>query len=290
MRILLTNDDGIDAEGLAALERIARHFSDDIWIVAPDKERSGSGCSLSFSSPMRMFQKDERKFAVDGTPVDCVMIALHHLMEDNPPDLVLSGVNHGQNIAEDLIYSGTVSGAIQGCMAGIASISLSQAFGFARTSNKNSAHVMRDGVTRDGVTRDGVFKINWQTAEQHAPAIISQLLEQGWEKDVLVNVNFPDRLPEDVEGVSVTRQGRRDHPLLRMDARHDPRGRPYFWVGFNRFLSMPEVGSDLHAIYSGRISVTPIHLNLTHQPTHESLDARLNASFEVIAQAKKEKA
>ncbi len=265
MRILLTNDDGFEAAGLATLERIARNFSDDIWIVAPDKERSGSGCSLSFSDPMRLFQKDTQKFAVDGTPVDCVMIALHHLMEDNPPDLVLSGVNHGQNIAEDLIYSGTVAGAIQGCMAGIKSLSLSQAFGFATAQKKH----------------DKSFQINWQTAAHHAPAIIEQLLNQDWEKNVMFNVNFPDRQPEDVEGVSVTRQGRRDHPLLRMDARRDPRGRPYYWVGFRRFLSVPEEESDLHALYAGRISITPIHLNMTHHPTHERLSARLNSDFEM---------
>ncbi len=265
MRILLTNDDGIEAEGLAVLERIARRFSDDIWVVAPDKERSGSGCSLSFSSPMRLFQKDERRFAVDGTPVDCVMIAVHNLMQDQPPDLVLSGINHGQNVAEDLIYSGTVSGAIQGCMFGVRSIAISQSFGFSRAP-----------------------EINWQTAEHHAPLVISKLLEQDWERDLVMNVNFPDRAPDEVEGISVTQQGRRDHPLLRMVERRDPRGRPYYWVGFHRFLSVPEIGSDLHAVYAGQISVTPLHLNLTHQRMRESLSARLNSSFEVIQRAKKD--
>ena len=127
MRILLTNDDGVNARGLKLLESIARKFSDDIWIVAPTEEQSGAGHSLTLTKPVRLRRHDERRFAVTGTPTDAVMLALAHIMKDFPPDVVLSGINRGANLAEDVTYSGTVSAAMEGALAGVRSIALSQA-------------------------------------------------------------------------------------------------------------------------------------------------------------------
>ena len=249
-RILLVNDDGIDAEGLAVGRRIAQSLCDDVWVVAPNRERSGSGCSLSFQDPIRLEQRDEQTFSIDGTPVDCVMVALHHLMIDKKPDLIISGVNHGQNIAEDLIYSGTVSGAMQGLIADCFSVALSQAFGMS-----------------------GKPQLQWETAEHYAPKIIKTMVET--QTKGAFNINFPDRTIGDVEGVAMTHQGRREFPLLRMIARTDPRNRPYYWMGFNRHLFVPEEGSDIHAVYGGKISITPLQLNWTDS---EKL-AHLNSAF-----------
>ncbi len=248
MRILLTNDDGIDSPGLAVLETIARQLASDVWTVAPEDEQSGASRSLSFNTPLRMRQLADQRYAVGGTPVDCVLMAVSHLMKQKP-DLILSGVNRGHNIAEDVTYSGTIAGAMEGVMMGAPSIALSQAFGIA--------------------TRD---QPHWATAEQHAPALLRQLIKKGWPDDVLININFPDCPPDAVAGVQITRQGRRDHhPLMDVEKRADPRGQPYYWLRFHRRLSQPEQGSDLHAIYGGHISVTPLHLDLTHDPSRAQL-------------------
>lgn len=240
MRILVTNDDGIHAPGLIAAENIARALSDDVWVVAPETEQSGSSHSLTLSLPLRLREIGPKRFAVSGTPTDCVMMAARHVMTDYPPALVLSGVNRGSNIADDVTYSGTIAGAMEGTALGIPSIALSQAFGF--TANRD---------------------VNWSCAETHAPPLIRKLVEIGWPRDVLMNINFPDRAPEDVETVEVTSQGIRDQDTTVLDRRIDGRGVPYFWIGYRRVRSNPDEGTDLRAIYEGRISVTPLHLNLT---------------------------
>ncbi len=171
MRILLTNDDGIHAEGLKSLEAIARALTDDIWIVAPEYEQSGASRALTLADPIRVRREGERRWAVAGTPTDCVMLGVRELVEGAAPDLVLSGVNRGQNIAEDVTLSGTVAGAIEGMALGIPSIALSQAmFQF----------------------HDGVVPY-WETAEHFGPGIVKRLLEVGWPTDVVMNVNFPSR-------------------------------------------------------------------------------------------------
>lgn len=267
-RILLVNDDGIDAKGLEVSENIARALCDDVWVVAPNKERSGAGCSLSLSDPIRLEQREEKRFAVDGTPVDCVMVALQHLMAENQPDLIISGVNQGQNIAEDLVYSGTVSGAVQGLIAGCFSVALSQSIG------------MRGDST-----------YQWKTAEHFAPKIIQAIMEENHGQGAF-NINFPDRPIEEVEGIALTHQGRREYPLLRLIARTDPRNQPYYWVGFSRRLFVPEEGSDIHAVYGGKISVTPIGLNLTDEARlstlQESFSDKLTQATQGDIVAKKE--
>ncbi len=248
MRILCTNDDGIHAQGLECLVRIARALSDDVWVVAPHEEQSGAARALTLANPIRVREYDPRRFSVSGTPSDAVMMAIHKLMQGARPDLVLSGVNNGQNLAEDVTVSGTIAGAFQGMSLGIPSIALSL------------ARLQRD-------------KARWATPEAHAPAIIRKLIETGWPSDVVVNVNFPDLDPDDIAGVEVTRQGHRDDFKLFIEERKDLRGFPYFWYGYEGSLSNPPEGVDLRAVYDGRISITPLHLALTHEDSRRRLDA-----------------
>ena len=244
-RILLTNDDGIHAPGLTSLIKIAGELSDDVWIAAPENEQSGASHSLSLSNPLRSRQLSERKFAVSGTPTDCVILAVRHLIPDRAPDLVLSGVNRGHNIADDVTYSGTIAGAMEGTALGIPSIALSQAYGF-----------------------DGRSKINWKIAEHHVPDLISTFLARRWQEGVLLNINFPDGTVEGVKGVKASVQGKRDQSKLCIEQRADPRHEPYYWMMYERGESIPAEGTDLAAIENGYISVSPLHLNLTH---HEVL-------------------
>jgi 5'-nucleotidase len=248
LRILITNDDGIHAPGLIAAEKIARALTDDVWIVAPETEQSGASHSLTLALPLRLREIDARRFAVTGTPTDCVMMACAHVMKDAPPTLILSGVNRGSNLADDVTYSGTIAGAMEGCALGIPSIAMSQAYGFEPHSD-----------------------IRWNCGETHAPGLIRKLVEIGWPKDVLMNVNFPDRAPDAVAGTEITAQGKRDLQTAALERRIDARGFPYFWIGFKRVRSNPHEGTDLRAIYDGRISVTPLHLNLTEHGEVERL-------------------
>lgn len=254
-RILLTNDDGIRAPGLKSLRKIAAELSDDVWIAAPAEEQSGAGRSLTLHEPLRVRKVEDKAFAITGTPTDAVLMGVQDLITDKKPDLVLSGVNRGGNVAEDVTFSGTVAGAMQGMQLGIPSIALSQVYSYMP-----GAHVP------------------WETAETFGAPIIRKLLEEDWPKDVLINVNFPDRAPEDVREVEVTRQGRRDQGIVRADKRTDPRGINYYWIGFRGAPQSPLEGDDLHAVMGGRISVTPLHVDLTHLETHHRLKGVLGGA------------
>jgi 5'-nucleotidase len=243
MRILITNDDGIHAPGLAVCERIARELSDEVWIVAPEIDQSGVSHSLSLNDPLRLREISERHFAVKGTPTDCVIMGARHLMA-HKPDLVLSGVNRGRNAAEDVGYSGTVAGAMEGAVLGIPSFALSQSYSF---STKRMPP--------------------WETAVTHAPDLIRRVLAAGMPRNVLVNVNFPDCPPHEVAGVAVTCQGKRDQELLHIEARQDGRGNPYYWIAFGRGgIVGARAGSDLAALSEKRIAVTPLRLDMTDEP------------------------
>jgi 5'/3'-nucleotidase len=243
MRILVTNDDGVFSPGLKACEEIARVLSDDVWVVAPETDQSGVSHSLSLNDPLRLREIGKRHFAVKGTPTDCVIMAARHLLPGKP-DLVLSGVNRGRNCAEDVTYSGTVAGAMEGTVLGIPSFALSQAYTFSARRIPQ-----------------------WETAIQYAPDVIRRVLNAGMPRDVLVNVNFPDCAPEEVVGIAVAVQGKRDQELLHIEARHDGRGNPYYWVAFGPGgVSSAAPGSDLAALDEKRISVTPLRLDLTDEP------------------------
>jgi 5'-nucleotidase len=258
-RILVSNDDGIHAPGLAVAEKIARTLSDDIWVVAPETEQSGASHSLTLSLPLRLRNAGPQRFAVSGTPTDCVMMAGIHIMKDHLPDLVLSGVNRGFNVADDVTYSGTVAAAMEGAVLGIPSIALSQAIG----------------------GRDETEEL-WSCAEKHGPPLVKRLVEIGWPKDVLLNINFPALPPSKVTRIAVAAQGQRDQSMLRVDERQDARGRTYFWVGFKRIFSDPEPGTDLRAMVDGQISVTPLHLNLTELKEHRRLSALIDGPVKAL--------
>ncbi len=237
-RILLANDDGINAPGLEVLEAIAAELSDDVWIVAPEREQSGAGRSISLSHPLRMRELGRRRYAIEGTPADSVLMGVRHIMPD-APDLILSGVNRGQNIADDVTYSGTIAAAMEGTALGIRSMALSQSYGIAGRN------------------------VPWDTGRALGAGVVRDLVETKPEPGVLLNVNFPDCDVADVKGVQYTRQGQRDQNLLMLDQRTDARGREYFWIGFKRQQSNPPEGTDLHAVYNGHVSITPLHTNLT---------------------------
>ena len=251
MRLLLTNDDGIHAQGLAALESIAGSLSDDVWICAPEAEQSGASRSLTLAEPLRVRRLDERRFAVRGTPTDCVMLGIQYLIEGAKPDLVLSGVNRGLNAAEDVTMSGTVAGAIEGMALGVPAIALSQMMGPYR----------------------GDHREDFRPAEMFAPGLIERLVAAGWPADVILNINFPIATATPVGQVEVTRQGFRDVRTRFAEQRTDLRGRDYYWLGYRNEPSRPAEGTDLRAAYEGRISVTPLHIDLTHMATVHALRA-----------------
>lgn len=247
MRILLTNDDGIHAEGLAVLERIARTLTDDVWVVAPETDQSGFAHSLSISEPLRMRQIGDKHYALRGTPTDCVIMAVKRIMPE-PPDLVLSGVNSGANIADDVTYSGTVAGAMEGTLIGIRSIAISQAY-----------HFFDDGRV-----------VPWHTVETLAPDLLKKLINTDLPKGVFLNVNFPNCEPEEVQGVEVTSQGKYVHGLW-VDERKDGRNFPYYWLRFAKQEEPSRPGTDIHALANRMVSVTPLQLDLTAHETREYL-------------------
>jgi 5'-nucleotidase len=244
MRILVTNDDGINAPGLDVCAEIARALSDDVWMVAPEFDQSGVSHSLSLNDPLRMRKLDDRRFAIKGTPTDCVIMGVRHILDGKAPDLILSGVNRGQNAAEDVTYSGTIAGALESTILGIPAFALSQAYSAANRQNPF-----------------------WDTALAHGPGIIRKVLDRGIPRDVLVNVNFPDCAPGEVQGIAVTAQGKRDQEWLRIDARQDGRGNPYYWIAFSRGPRPPSRnGTDLRALSDHWISVTPLRIDMTDEP------------------------
>jgi 5'-nucleotidase len=252
MRILITNDDGIEAPGLDVLEHIAGGISKDVWVVAPETDQSGASHSLTLAEPLRMRDLAKRRYAVKGTPTDCVIMGVRYLLADHPPDLVLSGVNRGQNLADDVNYSGTVAGAIEGVLLGVKSVALSLAIG----QNETGAP-------------------KWETPMRHGTPLLRKLLKAGWPEGVVLNVNFPDCTPAKVKGMAVTSQGQRSPDALRIEDRLDTRGKPYYWVGIERRKGRPPKGTDLWAVQSGRISVTPLCLDFTDQQTRQRLAAKL---------------
>ena len=255
MRILVTNDDGIHAPGLSVAENIARALSDDVWVVAPENEQSGASHSLTLTMPLRVRAIENKRFAVNGTPTDCVMMAAMELMQDGRPDLVLSGVNAGSNMADDVTYSGTIAAAMEGCALDIPAIALSQSY-----------------------DEHGRERIDWSAAAAHGPALVKQLVEIGWPKGTLVNVNFPGCPAGEVAGVEASAQGLRALQNSMFDRRIDQRGRPYYWLGMRREVEAPEAGSDLHAVFNRKIAVTPLHLNLTETAVLEKFRRALAKS------------
>jgi 5'-nucleotidase len=245
LRILVTNDDGIHADGLEICEQIARTLSDDVWVIAPEYDQSGVAHSLSLNDPLRLRQIGERRFAVRGTPTDCIIMGARHVLNGHEPDLVLSGVNRGRNAGEDVIYSGTIAGAMEGTILGIPSLALSQAY----KSRSNQPPY-------------------WETSLRFAPDIIRRVLAEGIPRDVLLNVNFPDCPPGEIKEIRVTTQGRRRQERLHIDKRQDGRGNPYYWIAYVRQNAAKAADdSDLAALDERCIAITPLKLDMTDEPT-----------------------
>lgn len=245
-RILISNDDGVNAEGIGLLERIARTLCDDVWVVAPEVEQSGAGHSLSLHKPLRIRQVAEKKFAVDGTPTDAVLLGVMEILKDKKPNLMLSGINRGSNLAEDVTYSGTVSAAMEATLLEIPSIAF---------SNQISGTV------------------DWSVPEHYTAGLIQALTKTPLPTDRLLNVNFPAMPLAAIKGVKLCPQGRRklDDNL---DRRTDPQGRPYIWIGGQRTAGLREhPESDFEQISQGYITVTPISLDMTDYPMLVSLKA-----------------
>jgi 5'-nucleotidase len=233
MRVLVTNDDGIHSDGLDICAEIARALSEDVWVVAPEFDQSGVSHSLSLNDPLRLRQVGERRFAVKGTPTDCVIMGSRHILDGKGPDLILSGVNRGRNAGEDVIYSGTVAGAVEGTILGMPSIALSQAY---KSRSSEPPH--------------------WETAVRF-----------GIPRDVLINVNFPDCRPAEVKGIAVATLGRNRQERLQIDKRQDGRGNAYYWIAYVRMRGIPPAdGTDISALSDNRITVTPLRLDMTDEP------------------------
>ncbi|MDY0885104.1 5'/3'-nucleotidase SurE [Dongia soli] len=245
-RILISNDDGIHAPGLKVLEKVARALCDDVWVVAPESDNSGASHSFTVRRPLSVHRLGPQRFAVAGTPTDCALVAINHLMTDRKPDLVLSGVNRGANQGEDVIYSGTVAVAMEAAMMNIPAIAMSQ---------------VRHGNN-----------IPWQTAETFGETVVRRLTSVDWPAGVLMNVNFPCVAPDQVKGIDVGGQGRRVSDL-QVVAGKDPFDRDVLWIGDFPDDETEGEDTDLAITAADKIAVTPLHFDLTHRVTAKRLEA-----------------
>ncbi|MEO1688647.1 MAG: 5'/3'-nucleotidase SurE [Pseudomonadota bacterium] len=250
MRILITNDDGITAPGLKAAEDIALAVAGadgEVWVVAPESEQSGVSHCISYTKPMRLNPLGPRRYAVDGSPADCVIVAVEHLMKECPPDLILSGVNRGHNVAEDVVYSGTVGGAIEGVLHGFRSISMSQAYG------------------PEIIDAPDMF----EAARRSGPEAVRRVMALDWDEaaayGLFYNVNFPPVPGDKVRGIRAASQGRRPAGAFRVQESVAPNGRTYFWLAHGKGNRDSAPGTDANEIMDGWISVTPLRADLTAQ-------------------------
>ncbi len=240
--ILVTNDDGVKAPGLTALADSLSVLG-EVHVVAPEKEQSAVGHALTLRHPLRIEEMGPRITAVEGTPTDCVLLAAYRLLPSKP-DILFSGINFGHNLGDDVTYSGTVSAALEATLLGIPAIAVS--------------------IGRDGK------KIHYDVAAEFAVKLGRKVLKDGLPRDTLLNVNLPNLAAAKIKGVEVTRQGRRSYDDVIID-KVDPRGRAYFWIGNGKPVWEDDAGADIHAIRADKISVTPIHLDLTNHSALETI-------------------
>ncbi len=260
MRILITNDDGINAPGLRVLEAIAHEIAGDdgeVWVVAPAFEQSGVGHCISYTHPTMLIQLEDRRFAAEGSPADCVLAGLYQVMKDTPPDLVLSGVNRGNNAGENVLYSGTIGATMEAALQGIPAIALSQ---FNGPENINLANP-------------------FEAAAAHGVDVVRALLRHGiWdERDyrLFYNVNFPPCPADAVKGTRVVAQGYRPDTRHTVEPHQSPSGRMFMWVRGGAQAVDTGEGTDVRANVDGYIAVTPLHANLTNYDALDILKERL---------------
>ncbi len=239
-RILITNDDGIHSEGIAALEGALKEIG-DVFVVAPASEMSGASHSLTLARPLRIRQIDERHWTVDGTPTDCVLIALNQILKaDQMPTICASGINHGPNLGDDATYSGTVAGALEATILGVPGLA------FSLTANRNHDFTESAKVARE---------------------LTEKALKEGVPKGTLLNINIPKGIPK---GIQITKQGyKNSRPIV--SEHTDPRGKLYYWIGEQRDGFHPEGNTDLEAVNDGFVSVTPMRADLTNYTALEEL-------------------
>jgi 5'-nucleotidase len=235
-RLLLTNDDGFDAPGLAALTDIAKAFADEIWIVAPEHDQSGTGQSLSLHHPLRCWQRGQRRWAVAGTPADCVGLAVGHLMGDHRPSLILSGINAGSNVGEEVNLSGTLGAAFTGLLLGMPSIAISQ-----------------DCATRE--------TSRWDTARTIVPKMLRYFLATGWPTDSCLSINIPDLPAEEIKGFSWVRQTQKNIGGIHVDEREDHRQQHYYWLNLVHQPSLTQETGDVAALERGDVTVSRLTNN-----------------------------
>ncbi|MFZ4762152.1 MAG: 5'/3'-nucleotidase SurE [Alphaproteobacteria bacterium] len=249
--ILVTNDDGIHAEGLAVLVRVAEQLAGRVVVCAPEVEQSAASHSLTIHRPLRLRKVAVDRYSVDGTPTDCVLLAINHVFRNEKPDLVLSGINMGANVADDVTYSGTIAAAMEATLLGVPAIALSQD--------------IPDGTAA-----------KWQVAEAEAVQLIQRLYQVGWERNVLININFPACEHQQFSGVSVVRHGRHKQGDDLIE-RFDPRGRSYFWIGPLRGEMENAADTDIAVLANHGIAVTPLCLDLNFPPALKRLEDGLAA-------------
>jgi 5'-nucleotidase len=251
-RVLLTNDDGIHAPGIVLLEKIIRRYTQEVWVVAPSEERSGASHSISMHDPIRHRALDDKHHAIKGTPTDCALMGIYTIMPERPT-LLISGINWGANLAEDVTYSGTAAAAMEGALLGVPSIALSQ------------VHHMSE--------------VHWETAERYLPEVLEKILSVGVLPGTFVNVNFPPVPPSEVRGIRVVSQGLRPPGSFIPEERVDARTKPYFWIKIAYKPGNMEEGTDLKAIADGEIAVSPIQLDMTARTMME----RLSKAFDIAS-------
>lgn len=236
-RIMVTNDDGFDAPGLAALAEAAQDFAHEVWVIAPDRDQSGSGQSMSLHHPLRCWPKGDRRWEISGTPADCVAVALSHLMAKTKPSLILSGINSGANIGDDVNLSGTLGAAFAGLLLGVPSIAFSQ-----------------DYTTRQNV--------RWDTARAIVPKLLTHFLAKGWRKDTCLSVNIPDRPAAEISGFTWTRQASRTTAGVTIERREDLREKSYFWINlYDHDKPGKDENTDDAVLRRGEVTVTPLGLD-----------------------------
>ena len=252
-RILITNDDGIDAPGLEVLGRIAVELAREVWVVAPEHDQSGVSHAVSLHHPIRVSERGARRFGITGTPGDCAVMGICHLMADAPPQLLLCGVNRGANLGLETVFSGTVGGAMTGMLLGVPSIALSQAW-------TDRAH------------------IRWETAAALGASVVRQLLEIGWSTATCLNVNFPDLPAAEAGPLTLARQGPGLIHGMQVETRTDPRFLTYHWISFRRGPREQGPESDVDALHAGRIAVTPLRYDRTDEEAYAMLAKALPAA------------
>jgi 5'-nucleotidase len=253
-RVILTNDDGIDAPGMAVLEEIAALIAREIWVVAPEHDQSGQSHAISLHHALRVHERGYRRYGVTGTPGDCAAIGLCHLMKDAPPQLMLSGVNRGVNLGIESVFSGTVGGAMTAMMLGVPAIALSQAFTRADS-------------------------VPWDTARTLGAGTILELVRMGWSKGACLNVNFPPIPASEAGPLTLAKQGEGLIAGMNVDTRIDPRGMTYHWLNFHRSDRQQSPGTDYSAMRAGRVVVTPLRYDRTDEDAFTEL-ARSLPKFE----------